>query len=125
MVYQPAGLLKQHRWLELLSRLILKLAFPSLWDNFETVFELSKLGQNNNQTFGVYIDINTGMNRTGIDFKSNWDEVMCKIAELSNIQLLGEFIFTTDICMVREKRAYAALEAFEIIKDKLYSVEQN
>ena len=123
LAYQPAGLLKQQRWLELLQSYS-EINFSTIVDNFETACELSKLGQNNNQTFRVYIDINTGMNRTGIDFKSNWEEVMCKIAELSNIQLLGIHIYDGHLHGTGEERVHAALEAFEIIKDKLYSVEQ-
>ena len=33
------------------------------------------------------------MNRTGVDFKSNWDELVCDISERPNIQFLGIHIY--------------------------------
>ncbi|HFK5546353.1 D-TA family PLP-dependent enzyme [Elizabethkingia anophelis] len=123
LAYQPAGLLKQHRWLQLLQNYP-EINFSTIVDNFETVFELSKLGQNNNQTFGVYIDINTGMNRTGVDFKSNWDELVCDISERPNIQFLGIHIYDGHLHGTEEARIKDASEIFSVIKDRLYSLQQ-
>lgn len=53
-----------------------KINFSVIVDNFEIVDVLSKLGQDNDQTFKLYIDINTGMNRTGIDFRSDWEDLV-------------------------------------------------
>ena len=123
LAYQPAGLLKQQRWLELLQSYS-EINFSTIVDNFETACELSKLGQNNNQTFRVYIDINAGMNRTGVNYHSNWDELACDISELPNIQLLGIHIYDGHLHGTEEERTRGVSEVFEVIKDKLDSVQQ-
>ncbi|MCT3940918.1 D-TA family PLP-dependent enzyme [Elizabethkingia anophelis] len=123
LAYQPVGLLKQQRWLDLVRKYP-ETTFSTIVDNFETVSELSELGQNKNQTFGVYIDINTGMNRTGVDYKSNWEELADKITELRGACFLGLHIYDGHLHGTEEARIKDAFEIFSVIKDRLYSVQQ-
>ena len=123
LAYQPASLLKQKRWLELLQTYP-KINFSVIVDNFEVVDVLSKLGQDNNQTFRLYIDINTGMNRTGIDFRSDWEDLVRKTIAMPNIHLLGIHIYDGHLHGTMEERLDKASAAFSVIRDKLYFLKQ-
>ncbi len=64
LAYQPVGP-KAIRFIQLIG-LFPATHFSCLVDNLETAAQLSKLGISHNLSIDLFIDINTGMNRTGI-----------------------------------------------------------
>ena len=123
LAYQPVGQVKQNRWLTLIQKYP-EILFSTIVDNLEVINELSKLGQSKNEIFSIYLDINTGMNRTGVEFKSNWDDLLFQIHELPNIQHLGLHIYDGHLHGTENERTHFASEAFSLIKEKLHTVEQ-
>ncbi|KAF5271280.1 hypothetical protein FQR65_LT17641 [Abscondita terminalis] len=123
LAYQPVGQVKQNRWLTLIQKYP-EISFSTIVDNLEVTNELSKLGQSKNEIFSVYLDINTGMNRTGVDFKSNWDDLLFTIHGLPNIQLLGLHIYDGHLHGTENERIHLASETFAVIKEKIHNVEQ-
>jgi D-serine deaminase-like pyridoxal phosphate-dependent protein len=64
MAYQPVGP-NTNRYL-LLQERFPKTSFSCLVDNLETASNLGAVAKENNTTVAVYLDVNVGMNRTGI-----------------------------------------------------------
>jgi D-serine deaminase-like pyridoxal phosphate-dependent protein len=86
LAYQPIGP-KAIRFSKLMDKYP-KTQFSCLVDSLEVANSLSELGKKSNQIFSVYIDLNIGQNRTGIqpDFAKNLVE---KLADIQNIKLVG------------------------------------
>jgi D-serine deaminase-like pyridoxal phosphate-dependent protein len=122
LAYQPTKL-KQQRWISLLQKYP-NLIFSTIVDNFETANELSELGKKNNITLNIYLDINAGMDRTGVDYKSNWDHLTCEIINLSNIKFLGLHIYDGHLKGSADERIKMASDTFTQIIDKLFKLEQ-
>lgn len=122
LAYQPTGL-KQQRWITLLLKYP-NLVFSTIADNLDTAKELSELGKKNNITLNIYLDINAGMNRTGVNYKSNWDHLIYEIIKLSNIKLLGLHIYDGHLKGTVEQRTKEASDTFSQIIDKLSILEQ-
>lgn len=122
LAYQPTGL-KQQRWITLLLKYP-NLVFSTIVDNLETAKELSELGKKNNITLNIFLDINAGMDRTGVNYKSNWDDLIYEIINLSNIKLLGLHIYDGHLKGTVEQRTKEASDTFIQITDKLSSIEQ-
>lgn len=120
--YQPMGL-KQQRWISLLLKYP-NLVFSTIVDNLDTAKELSELGKKNNLILKIYLDINAGMDRTGVNYKSNWDQLIYEIINLSNIELLGLHIYDGHLKGTVEQRTKEASDTFTQIIDKLSTLEQ-
>jgi len=87
MAYQPVG-----PKIERFMRLIL--AFPNstfscLIDNEKSAQELSDAASKTNKTVNVWIDLNVGMNRTGITPDSEAERLFLFCSKLSNLKILG------------------------------------
>ena len=64
LAYQPIGP-NQRRLVELIRKFP-KTRFSALVDNLGTLGELDRLAQSSGVTFELYVDLNVGMNRTGV-----------------------------------------------------------
>ncbi|AQX06719.1 alanine racemase [Elizabethkingia meningoseptica] len=124
LAYQPTGAVKQKRWLALLQKYT-SLSFSTITDNFETADELSKLGQSNNQVFRLYLDMNVGMNRTGVHYKSKWNQLVYKIAQLPNIRLMGLHIYDGHLHGSLKERFEEAESVFSLLRRELDLLQEN
>lgn len=122
LAYQPTRL-KQQRWITLLQKHP-NLIFSTIVDNLDTANELSELGKKNNITLSIYLDINTGMNRTGVNYKSDWDHLIYKIIDLSNIKFSGIHIYDGHLKGTNEQRTKAVSDTFTQITNKLSKLEK-
>jgi D-threonine aldolase len=86
LAYQPIG--KKAERLAELIRKYPKTHFSCLIDSSIAAQNLSDLGEKTNQIFDVFIDLNTGMNRTGI-LPENAIDLANSLKSFSNINLLG------------------------------------
>ena len=91
LAYQPAGLKKQ-RWIQLIQKYPNTL-FSTIVDNLEIAKQLADLAKENNLTLNIYLDINTGMNRTGIAVSDNWEDLANAIIQLPTLHFLGLHIY--------------------------------
>ncbi|MCV9930224.1 D-TA family PLP-dependent enzyme [Flavobacterium sp. LS1R49] len=122
LAYQPTGL-KQKRWITLLHKYSSP-NFSTIVDNIDTANELSELGKNYNLTLNIYLDINAGMDRTGVDFKSNWEDLVISITQLPNINFLGLHIYDGHLKGTIEQRTQEASDTFNHITNKLSTLKQ-
>lgn len=122
LAYQPTGL-KQKRWITLLHKYP-RLNFSTIVDNIDTANELSELGKSYNLKLNIYLDINAGMDRTGVNFKSNWNDLASAITQLPNINFLGLHIYDGHLKGTIEQRTKEASDSFTQITDKLSTLEQ-
>lgn len=86
LAYQPVGV-KIERLLKLVQAYP-KTKYSCLIDNEGNAKAISELCKKNNLHLDVYIDLNIGMNRTGIK-PENATDLAKKIATFDNIQLVG------------------------------------
>lgn len=87
LAYQPTEV-KLHRLIELV-RHFRKTNFSCLADNFESAALFSRKAVEENVTLGIYIDLNVGMNRTGIVPGEQAIALYEAIAAMPGLKLLG------------------------------------
>jgi len=122
LAYQPVGL-KSNRWIQLIKKYP-NTHFSTIVDSLEVAEKLAKLAKENSLTLNIYLDINTGMNRTGANFSSNWEHLATKIAQLSNLNFIGLHLYDGHLKGSLEQRKRDALTAFEQIKNRLIVLQQ-
>lgn len=122
LAYQPEGL-KMHRWLRLIQR-YRNSVFSTIVDNIETATKLSALAQENNLVLNIYLDINTGMNRTGIDVNNQWVDLALKIARLPQLNFFGIHIYDGHIKGTVEQREQQAGNSFSKIIQNLSDLQE-
>ena len=86
LAYQPVGP-KAKRLLNLVQKYP-QTKFSCLIDNYQTAAELSKIFVKGGNTIAVYIDLNVGMNRTGIAPENAFD-LFIRCEALKGIQVVG------------------------------------
>ena len=86
LAYQPVGP-KAKRLLNLVQKYP-RTKFSCLIDNHQTAAELSEIFVNGGSTIEVYIDLNVGMNRTGIVPENAFD-LYTSCESLKGIQIVG------------------------------------
>lgn len=86
LAYQPVGP-KAERFVELIKTYP-ETKFSCVFDTYETAAYLSKLAIENNYQIDLFIDLNTGMNRTGIK-PVNALQLFKDVASLPNIAVIG------------------------------------
>jgi D-serine deaminase-like pyridoxal phosphate-dependent protein len=123
LAYQPVGL-KSHRWIQLIKKYPNTL-FSTIVDNYEIAEQLAELAKENSLTLNIYLDINTGMNRTGVSLSDNWEDLATKIAQLPNLNFLGLHIYDGHLKGSLEHRKRDALTTFEQIKNRISVLQQN
>lgn len=122
LAYQPIGL-KLERWISLLKKYP-EIQFSTLIDNFETAEHFHQTAKKHELKFTVYLDLNTGMDRTGFSFKKNWTMMIDKISKLNKLNFAGIHIYDGHIKGTVEERKTAAEKSFSQIAAKLESVQQ-
>jgi D-serine deaminase-like pyridoxal phosphate-dependent protein len=102
-----------------LAKLFPDVAFATIADNEETVRFLASAAQQNNVTFGVFIDIDCGMGRTGIKPGQEAIFIATTIRDAPRLQFMGVHAYDGHIqdteLAIREERcdeAFRGVEAF-------------
>lgn len=121
LAYQPVGL-KSHRWIQLLKKYPNTL-FSTIVDSIEIAAQLANLAKVNNLKLHIYLDINTGMNRTGVGLTENWENLALEIAQLPNLNLIGLHIYDGHLKGTLEQRKEDVLSTFEQIKNRLSALQ--
>ncbi len=115
LAYQPIGP-KAIRFGKLIEKYP-KTQFSCLIDNLDVAYAIAELGQKTKQIFSVYIDLNIGQNRTGIEPNLAIDLIE-KLVNIPNIILLGIHAYDGQIHNENfEKRQNEA--------DKVYLIAEN
>lgn len=126
LAYQPIGP-KLERFIGLVKAYP-RTQYSCLVDNNDAAVHISKVAVENNVTIPVYIDLNVGMNRTGIKPNEGVFELYGYCNELRGVKIMGLHAYDGHIhdkeFGIREKKAneaYAKVERLrERIEDKGY-----
>ncbi len=123
IAHQPVGP-KQERLLKLIT------TFPNTYftciiDNFETAKELSALFTANRQRIEVYIDLNIGMDRSGIIPENAW-QLFKDCQSLASIRIIGLHAYDghirdTDL-VTRKQKSDEAFARVEKLKTNIESI---
>ena len=116
LAYQPVGL-KAERWISLIKKFP-ETHFSTIADNLKTASDLNEIAKRNNLVLSVYLDLNTGMNRTGFSISENWTGLIDAISQLKNLQFEGIHIYDGHIKGTVEERNLEASKSFEQIINK-------
>lgn len=122
LAYQPIGF-KKERWISLIQQYP-NCNFSTIVDNLEAVKSLNDSAKKSNIILSVYLDLNTGMNRTGIAVSENWTTFAEAIIELENIHLSGIHIYDGHLKGKVEQRNKVAADSFSIIQQKIKALQQ-
>lgn len=122
LAYQPVGNKKQ-RWISLIQQYP-KSAFSTIVDNLDSAKALDKIAETNDLKLTIYLDLNTGMNRTGISISENWEDLIEAILQLENIHLAGIHIYDGHLKGTLEHRTAVASNAFFGITEKWKAIQQ-
>lgn len=113
LAYQPVGL-KAERWVSLLKKFP-EIHFSTIVDNLKTASDLNEIAKKYNLKLSVYLDLNTGMNRTGFSISEDWATLINEILKLKNLHLRGIHIYDGHIKGSLEERNLEASKAFDQI----------
>ncbi|KRD11677.1 alanine racemase [Flavobacterium sp. Root901] len=116
LAYQPVGI-KKERWILLIQKYP-NIHFSTIVDNLDSAKALNEIGKENNLKLNIYLDLNTGMNRTGFSILEDWTTLADKIMKLKNLHFAGIHIYDGHLKGSAEERTANASEAFFKIKDK-------
>lgn len=122
LAYQPVGV-KKDRWISLIQKYP-GINFSTIVDNLESAKALSEIGKNNTLTLNIYLDLNAGMNRTGISISDQWSDLASEIISLNNVHFEGIHIYDGHIKGSVEERNIQASDSFAIIKKELEKIQQ-
>jgi D-serine deaminase-like pyridoxal phosphate-dependent protein len=122
LAYQPVGV-KKERWISLIQKYP-NSVFSTIVDNLDSAKALNEIAQKNNLTLTIYLDLNTGMNRTGISISENWGTLIAEILLLKNIHFAGIHIYDGHLKGDIEQRSFSASNSFFSIKEKIAEIQQ-
>ena len=122
LAYQLTGE-KQNRWIQLIQNYP-KNVFSTVVDSSDITEQLSNLAVKNNLILNLYLDLNTGMDRTGFDYKEDWETLVLKIVAFPNIRFFGVHIYDGHIKGSVEERAEKVAEVFHSINKKVKNLEK-
>jgi len=122
LAYQPVGL-KKERWISLLKKYP-EINFSTIVDNFESAKALNEIAGKNNLILNIYLDLNAGMNRTGISISDQWIDLANDIISLKNIHFTGIHIYDGHLKGSIEERNSKVSNSFSIIKKELEKLQQ-
>lgn len=117
LAYQPVGL-KAERWISLIKKFP-EIHFSTIIDNQKTASDLNEIAKRNNLVLFVYLDLNTGMNRTGYSISEDWTVFIQEILKLEYLQFEGIHIYDGHLKGSTEERNSAASKSFKEISDKV------
>ncbi len=113
LAYQPVGLKKQ-RWITLIEK-YRDARFSTIVDNLESAKELNSIAKKNNLQLTVYLDLNTGMNRTGVALSEDWISLARSIMKLKHLHFVGFHIYDGHVKGAIENRTVEVAESFQNI----------
>ncbi|PKB18026.1 D-TA family PLP-dependent enzyme [Flavobacterium sp. 5] len=122
LAYQPVGLRKE-RWISLIKKYP-NSSFSTIVDNLETAKALNESAEKNDLRLSVFLDLNTGMNRTGISISKNWSDLIAQIIELKNIHFAGIHIYDGHLKGDVEQRTSAASNVFFSINEEIERIQR-
>lgn len=122
LAYQPVSV-KKERWISLLQK-YKNIHFSTIVDNLNSAKALNEIAGKNNLILNIYLDLNTGMNRTGISISEQWSDLAAEIISLNNIHFEGIHIYDGHIKGSVDERTFQASKSFGIIKKELEKVQQ-
>ncbi|MFH6945994.1 D-TA family PLP-dependent enzyme [Flavobacterium sp. FlaQc-50] len=122
LAYQPVGL-RGERWISLVQKYPLS-EFSTIVDNIESAKELNESAKKKQVQLTVYLDLNTGMNRTGFSVSEDWIALAKEIMQLENIHFAGIHIYDGHLKGSVEQRKLDASHSFSIINQKIETLQQ-
>ncbi|MCD9576122.1 D-TA family PLP-dependent enzyme [Flavobacterium soyae] len=122
LAYQPVGI-KKERWISLIQKYP-DTSFSTITDNLDSAKALNEIAKKNDLKLNVYLDLNTGMNRTGFSISEDWTALVDKIIKLKNLHFEGIHIYDGHLKGSAEERTNAASSSFSEIKEKTEAIEQ-
>ena len=122
LAYQPVGV-KKDRWIPLIQKYP-NIRFSTIVDNLESAKALSEIAEKNKLTLNIYLDLNAGMNRTGISILDQWSDLATEIISLNNIHFEGIHIYDGHLKGSVEERNIQTSNSFAIIKKELEKIQQ-
>ncbi|MRX39525.1 D-TA family PLP-dependent enzyme [Flavobacterium sp. LC2016-23] len=122
LAYQPVGV-KKERWIALVKKYP-NTAFSTIVDNIESAKALNESAEKNDLKLTVYLDLNTGMNRTGISVSKNWSTLVDEIVALKNIHFAGIHIYDGHLKGDLEQRVAAASNLFFSINEEIEALQE-
>jgi D-serine deaminase-like pyridoxal phosphate-dependent protein len=122
LAYQPVGV-KKNRWISLIQKYP-ETQFSTIVDNLESAKALNGIAENNKLTLNIYLDLNAGMNRTGVPISDQWTDLASEIISLNNIHFEGIHIYDGHLKGSVEERNIQASNSFSIIKKELEKTQQ-
>ena len=121
LAYQPVGP-KARRFFEL-QRTYKSTRFSCLVDNMQSVSELSALASEFQQDMHVFIDLNVGMNRTGIAPGEGAFALYSHIVGLTNLTFTGLHVYDGHLrdpdLDIRKQQCDDAFKPVEILADRI------
>ncbi|WP_163398397.1 D-TA family PLP-dependent enzyme [Flavobacterium fluviatile] len=122
LAYQPVGA-KKERWISLLQKYP-GIHFSTIADNLDSAKALNEIAQRIKLTLNIYLDLNTGMNRTGISISDQWPDLANEIISLKNLHFEGIHIYDGHLKGTIEERKSTASNSFSSIKKELEKLQQ-
>jgi len=122
LAYQPVGV-KKERWISLIQKYP-NIAFSTIVDDLESAKALDESAKKSNLKLTVYLDLNTGMNRTGISIHKNWIALIDKIVKLKNLHFAGIHIYDGHLKGDVEHRTAIASNLFFSINEEIGNIEK-
>ncbi|MFH6993240.1 D-TA family PLP-dependent enzyme [Flavobacterium sp. FlaQc-48] len=122
LAYQPVGV-KKERWIALIQKYP-NTAFSTLVDNLDSAKALNEIAEKNHLKLTVYLDLNTGMNRTGVSIHKNWKTLIDEILPLKNIHFAGIHIYDGHLKGDLEHRVATAENLFFSINEEVATIQQ-
>ena len=121
LAYQPVGV-KKERWISLIQKYP-ETHFSTIVDNLESAKALNEIARESKLKLNVYLDLNTGMNRTGIAISGKWTELIEDILPLKNIHFAGIHIYDGHLKGSVEERKAQASGSFSNIKKEIEKLQ--
>ena len=122
LAVQPVGA-NLHRFFQLIKKYP-NSEFSTITDSYETIEEISKIASEKNMIIPLWLDINNGMNRTGVSNQKKALELYKGIATNSNLTSKGLHVYDGHIkdsdYNMRQK---ACDEAFKIVSKIKHDIE--
>jgi len=117
LAYQPVGP-KVKRLLSLVK------AYPFTWyscliDNFDNAEQINRLCEKENIILNIYVDLNVGMNRTGI-LPENAAGLLKKLSDLKNIRIAGIHAYDGQIHNTDLSERKKAADASYALAEKVF-----
>lgn len=120
--YQPVGLKKQ-RWINLIQKYP-NSKFSTIVDNLQSAKELDAAASEHKMILTVYLDLNTGMNRTGFSISEDWIALSESIMKLENLNFVGFHIYDGQVKGKIEDRNIEVATTFKKITSKIAKLEE-